>query len=191
MKGQSASPGPDDDPIAAAARSLAQATADEQQAIAAALAENADAGVALAESRRECSALQAKVVALHQTVKQQHGEIAAVRANLDTLATERSTQNEHAEARALISAREHVNLAVERVALETQRSTLEPDKTRLRHDQTTLAKDTGSTSNGLLPLLPTADPSLLATSNGYRMSDHELASTSKPPSVGRARRQSE
>ncbi|KAJ7923602.1 glycoside hydrolase family 79 protein [Mycena leptocephala] len=28
----------------------------------------------------------------------------------------------------------------------------------------------------------TADPSLLATSNGYRMSEHELAGTSKPPS---------
>jgi hypothetical protein len=28
----------------------------------------------------------------------------------------------------------------------------------------------------------TADPSLVATSNGYRMSEHELAGTSKPPS---------
>jgi hypothetical protein len=35
----------------------------------------------------------------------------------------------------------------------------------------------------LLTINPaTADPSLLATSNGYRMSEHELAGTSKPPS---------
>ncbi|KAJ7227744.1 glycoside hydrolase family 79 protein [Mycena haematopus] len=31
----------------------------------------------------------------------------------------------------------------------------------------------------------TVDPSVLATSNGYRMSEHELAGTSKPPSAAR------
>jgi uncharacterized membrane protein YccC len=92
VKGESASPGPDDDPIAAAARSLAQATADAQQAIAAALAENSDAGVAPGVLRAPSQG--------RQTIKQQRGEIAAVRAHLDTLATERDTQSEHAEARA-------------------------------------------------------------------------------------------
>jgi hypothetical protein len=38
-------------------------------------------------------------------------------------------------------------------------------------------------ADNLPPINPaTVDPSLLATSNGYRMSEHELAGTSKPPS---------
>jgi hypothetical protein len=38
-------------------------------------------------------------------------------------------------------------------------------------------------ADNLPPINPaTVDPSLLATSNGYRMSEHELTGTSKPPS---------
>ncbi|KAJ7881634.1 hypothetical protein B0H13DRAFT_934470 [Mycena leptocephala] len=117
MKGESASSGLGEDPIAAAARSLAQAMADAQQAISAARAGNSDARVALVESRRECAALETKIVKLQQTVKQQREEIAAVRAQLDTVATERE------------------KLAAERVALETQCSTLEADRTKLARDK--------------------------------------------------------
>jgi predicted nucleic acid-binding Zn-ribbon protein len=108
-------------------------------------AENSDARVALAKSRRECSALQSKVLDLQQMVEQQRMEITAV-------ATERDAQREHAEARArriealqerlalAESSRrgERENLDAERVALETQRLTLEgasgarPDETRQR-----------------------------------------------------------
>ncbi|KAJ7794822.1 hypothetical protein B0H13DRAFT_2689540 [Mycena leptocephala] len=76
-----------------------------------------DARVALVESRRECAALETKIVELQQTVKQQCEEIAAVRAQLDTVATERE------------------KLAAERVALETQRSTLAADRTKLARDR--------------------------------------------------------
>ncbi|KAJ7888728.1 hypothetical protein B0H13DRAFT_2666329 [Mycena leptocephala] len=76
-----------------------------------------DARVALVESRRECAALETKIVELQQMVKQQREEIAAVRAQLDTVATERE------------------KLAAERVALETQRSTLEADRTKLARDR--------------------------------------------------------
>jgi predicted nucleic acid-binding Zn-ribbon protein len=127
-----------------------------QQAISAARAENSDARVALAKSRRECSALQAKVLDLQQMVEQQRMEITAV-------ATERDAQREHAEARARRiealqerlalseSSRrgERENLDAERVALETQRLTLEADRACLGHEQTKLAKDKRSSRRAM------------------------------------------
>ncbi|KAJ7861061.1 glycoside hydrolase family 79 protein [Mycena leptocephala] len=46
----------------------------------------------------------------------------------------------------------------------------------------TKTRNTGALRSSLLFPVQPVDPSLLATSNGYRMSEHELAGTSKPPS---------
>ncbi|KAJ7856041.1 hypothetical protein B0H13DRAFT_2283559 [Mycena leptocephala] len=163
MKGESASRGPEGDPIAAAVQAMAEAMADAQQAMSAASTEKSHARVALAEAHEERTSLRAEVLQLQQVVQHQKHEIRLVCARSDDLATERDIQCAHAEARArriaalqerlafVESSRrgERTNLDTERADLEIGRAALKADQARLRRDQRKLAKDKRATRSAM------------------------------------------
>ncbi|KAJ7158978.1 hypothetical protein C8R43DRAFT_357198 [Mycena crocata] len=150
MKRESSSSHSARDPVAEAARALAQAMADAQRAIAAAQSQPSPASIALAESQKQCRALQEKILTLEQ-INQRQNE------RLDSLATERDVFRVHADARErriedlttrlgaaqTARARERAEYDVKRAELEH----LKAERAALRREQAQFAKEKSAARN--------------------------------------------
>ncbi|KAJ7912692.1 hypothetical protein B0H13DRAFT_2271400 [Mycena leptocephala] len=141
MKGESASRGPEGDPIAAAVQAMAEAMADAQQAMSAASAEKSHARrpelhwpkrtkSALVSEPRSCSFSR-----WSSTRNTRFAWIAALQERLVFVESSRRG--------------ERTNLDTERADLETGRAALKADQARLRRDQRKLAKDKRATRSAM------------------------------------------
>ncbi|KAJ6538222.1 hypothetical protein DFH09DRAFT_1177798 [Mycena vulgaris] len=153
------------DPVAAAARTLAQAMADAQRAIYAVRTETSGDKNALAAAQKKCDALlaqipslEAKVLALEAANRAQAEEITQLRGRCDNIATECEILREQTTGRdrrivvlqgrlgaAELSLRqERAAAAQERVGLEdlvAREEALKADRARLGRDRAKLTKE--------------------------------------------------
>lgn len=148
MKNESTNP----DPLADAAQALEHAMADAQRAIAAARAAPGPIALALAESQKQCAALQAKIAVLEELGSRQRQELTDAALDVDGLRKEHDRYKakvscEHMTERVVWSAEHHLTLMASLDAFKMTVDALEDDRARLRRERNTFAAQAVATND--------------------------------------------